>query len=90
MYNKLNAFHWHITDDQSYPLEHDIYPDLAKNTKYGEGMTYSKEFVKEFIDYALKRGVRVIPEIDSPGHAWSWHAQKDIENAVVNCGGIGG
>ena len=31
-YSKLNTFHWHITDTQSFPLEIDTYPQL---TEYG-------------------------------------------------------
>ena len=43
MYNKMNVFHWHITDDDSFPLEVETYPDLANNTKFGENMTYSAQ-----------------------------------------------
>ena len=72
MYNKLNTFHWHITDDDSFPLVLDCYPQLSDNSKFGPGMVYSKLDVAKIINYALTRGVRVIPEIDSPGHTWSW------------------
>jgi hexosaminidase len=41
MYNKMNTFHWHITDDDSFPLEVSAYPDLANTTKFGKGMFYS-------------------------------------------------
>jgi hexosaminidase len=43
MYNKMNVFHWHITDDDSFPLEVSAYPDLANNSKFGLGMTYSPQ-----------------------------------------------
>jgi N-acetyl-beta-hexosaminidase len=34
--------------------------------------TYNEEDVKKVVDYAMDRGIRVIPEIDSPAHTRSW------------------
>lgn len=30
MYNKMNVLHWHITDDDSFPLVLNNHPELAK------------------------------------------------------------
>lgn len=29
MYNKMNVFHWHIVDDDSFPLELKSHPEMA-------------------------------------------------------------
>ncbi|XP_040382065.1 beta-hexosaminidase 2 [Oryza brachyantha] len=70
--NKMNVFHWHITDSQSFPIELPSEPALAEKGSYGEGMRYTVDDVKLIVDFAMSRGVRVVPEIDSPGHTASW------------------
>ncbi|XP_071736050.1 beta-hexosaminidase 2-like [Rutidosis leptorrhynchoides] len=72
--NKLNVFHWHITDSQSFPLVLKTEPDLAGKGSYGSGMEYSLEDVKRVVEFGLEHGVRIIPEIDMPGHTGSWAA----------------
>ncbi|KAJ2805436.1 Glucosamine-6-phosphate isomerase (Glucosamine-6-phosphate deaminase) (GNPDA) (GlcN6P deaminase) [Coemansia helicoidea] len=67
-YNKLNVFHWHIVDAQSWPVESRAYPGLQKNSSYGADMRYSYGDVQDVISYARARGIRVIPEFDMPGH----------------------
>lgn len=66
-YNKFNVFHWHLVDDQSWPLEMSTYPNLTKSA-YSPRHVYSRKDVQEIIEYARLRGIRVIPEIDTPGH----------------------
>jgi len=64
---KLNVFHWHLTDDQGFRLESKVYPKL---TQLGsDGLYYTQEQVKEIVNYASMLGIRVIPEVDIPGHA---------------------
>ncbi|KAJ4971025.1 hypothetical protein NE237_004124 [Protea cynaroides] len=70
--NKLNVFHWHITDSQSFPLVLPSEPELAQKGSYGLAMQYSPEDVKMIVEFGLEHGVRVMPEIDAPGHTGSW------------------
>jgi hexosaminidase len=63
----MNVFHWHITDSQSFPIVLPSEPELAEKGSYGPYMNYSIQDVKRIIQYALSRGVRVVPEIDMPG-----------------------
>ncbi|RKP35360.1 glycoside hydrolase superfamily [Dimargaris cristalligena] len=67
-YNKLNVFHWHIVDAQSWPIESKFMPELYQKGAYSPSMTYSHREVKDIIQYARVRGIRVIPEFDMPGH----------------------
>lgn len=70
--NKLNVFHWHITDSQSFPLALKSEPELAGKGSYGSDMQYSTEDVKRIVEFGLEHGVRVVPEVDMPGHTGSW------------------
>lgn len=86
-YNKLNVFHWHIVDDQSWPMESLIYPELHKRGAYGPKKIYSIADILEIIEYARMRGIRVIPEIDTPGHTQSMG--KAIPGILTSCYGEG-
>ncbi|KAK4775078.1 hypothetical protein SAY86_010013 [Trapa natans] len=70
--NKLNVFHWHITDSHSFPLVLPSEPDLAGKGSYRHDMQYSPENVSRIVEFGLEHGVRILPEIDMPGHAGSW------------------
>jgi len=72
-FNKFNVFHWHITDDNSFPLKLKSFPYLSEKGSFSPKAVYSADDVKNVIAHAHERGVIVIPEFDTPGHSASWH-----------------
>lgn len=84
-YHNLNTLHWHLTDNEGWRIEIKSHPELAAiggfrggdspvmpqygmfDRKYGG--YYTQEDVKEIVQYARERAVRIIPEIDLPGHS---------------------
>ncbi|KAG6557870.1 hypothetical protein Mapa_000638 [Marchantia paleacea] len=68
---KLNVLHWHIVDTQSFPLEIPSYPDLWKGA-YTKAERYTMDDARNIVEYARRRGINVMPELDTPGHAASW------------------
>ncbi|KAH3758655.1 beta-hexosaminidase subunit A1 [Pelomyxa schiedti] len=70
-YAKMNVLHWHITDAQSFPVQSTSYPLLIEGA-YTSDTIYTPNDVTSVVDYALDRGVRVVPEFDVPGHSYSW------------------
>ncbi|KAA1473838.1 hypothetical protein DENSPDRAFT_882330 [Dentipellis sp. KUC8613] len=65
---KINTFHWHIVDSQSFPLEVPGYTDLAQKGAYSADSVYSARDVQDIVSYAGARGIDVLLEIDTPGH----------------------
>ena len=41
--SKLNILHWHITDDQAFPLDLDSVPELAAKGSFGPKFVYSHD-----------------------------------------------
>jgi hexosaminidase len=67
---KLNVLHWHLSDDQGFRVESKKYPRLQKYGSNGE--YYTQVEIREVVEYARDRGVRIVPEFDMPGHSTSW------------------
>ncbi|WP_426663301.1 glycoside hydrolase family 20 protein [Rhodanobacter aciditrophus] len=75
-YYKINTFHWHLTDDQGWRIQIRHYPKLASvgawrteadGTRYGG--FYTQAQIRQVVDYARRRNITVIPEIEMPGHS---------------------
>jgi hexosaminidase len=67
---KLNVLHWHLSEDQGFRVESRLYPKLHELGS--DGNYYTQEQIREIVDYARDRGIRVIPEFDMPGHTTAW------------------
>lgn len=84
--NKLNVFHWHVTDSQSFPLLLPSLPLLAKTGAYGANMMYSPDEVKDLVEFARLHGIRIIIEVDTPAHAgngWTWGPEEGLGDLAV-------
>ncbi|MBO0859676.1 MAG: family 20 glycosylhydrolase [Chloracidobacterium sp.] len=67
---KLNVLHLHLTEDQGFRIESKKYPKLHQLGS--DGNYYTQDQMREIIEYARMRGIRVVPEFDMPGHTTSW------------------
>lgn len=84
-YNKINRFHWHLTDDEGWRIEIKKYPLLTekgawrgpgeiRQSCFGSGNKryggfYTQEQIKYAVKYAAERNIEIIPEIETPGHS---------------------
>ncbi|ORY53659.1 hypothetical protein BCR33DRAFT_801315 [Rhizoclosmatium globosum] len=87
---KLNVLHWHIVDATSFPVVSKTYPDLS-NAAYSKLSIYSYADVQNVIAYAADRGIRVVPEFDTPAHTNALSFSKALAPYIL-CpnGGAGG
>jgi len=47
-----------------------LYPQLTIKGAYSPKHVYTQKDVSDVIQYSRMRGIRVIPEIDTPGITW--------------------
>lgn len=84
---KMNVFHWHLSDTQAWPIYVKSHPQMTDDA-YSSSEIYQPEDVEKLVEYARARGVRVIPELDLPGHSNSgW---RRINKDIVACGDYDG
>ena len=65
-YFRLNVLHLHLTDDQAFRFESEAFPHLASEEHY------TAAELSRLVSYAADRAIRVVPELDVPGHTTSW------------------
>jgi len=74
---KMNTFHWHLTEDQGWRIEIKRYPRLTqigsqRKETMGDckphGGFYTQDEIRDVVEYAKKRFITIIPEIEMPGH----------------------
>ena len=68
-HHKLNVLHLHLTDDQAFRFPSSAFPRL--NTF---GATYTRAELEALVAHAHSLGIRVVPELDMPGHTTCWLA----------------
>lgn len=79
---KMNAMHWHLTDDQGFRMQVSRRPELAEKGSVREksnfgalkeegpyGGYFTAAQMKEIVAYCTERFITVIPEFDVPGHS---------------------
>jgi hexosaminidase len=76
--HKLNVLHLHLTDDQGWRMPVPGHPLLAdvggwRAETNGDGVphggVYTRGELESLVVHAAERGIRIMPEIEMPGHA---------------------
>jgi hexosaminidase len=86
-WNKLNRFHWHLSDDEAWRIEVQAYPELTQIAAWrGHGRSippllgsgaalsggfYTQAQVRQIVQFAQQLGIVVVPELDMPGHCFA-------------------
>lgn len=86
-WNKMNRFHWHLSDDEAWRIEIDAFPELTEIGAWrGHGLPlppllgsgpertggfYTKAAIAEIVAFAKSLGIVIVPEIDIPGHSYA-------------------
>jgi hexosaminidase len=86
-WNKLNRFHWHLSDDEAWRIEVEAYPELiATGAWRGHGLAippllgsgpektggfYGRDDVRAVVALGAEWGIEIVPEIDVPGHCYA-------------------
>lgn len=68
---KINVFHWHLTENQGWRLESNVFPQLNDPVHYERhhAQYYTVAQAHEIAEYCRQHNMLLIPEIDMPGHS---------------------
>ncbi len=89
---KMNVLHLHLSEDQGFRVESKVYPKLHEMGS--DGLYFTQNQIKEIIEYAKVRGIRVYPEFDMPSHSTAWFigypklSSKDTVYSIERTWGI--
>jgi len=83
-WNKLNVFHWHLSDDEAWRVEIAAYPELTARAAWrGHGLDippllgsgpersggyYGRDDIRALVRLGETLCIEIVPEIDMPGH----------------------
>ena len=88
---KLNVLHWHLIDMHVFPFKpnkpYDSLFDLgdAEDPNNLKHDPYTIDVIKDIINFAHYCGVRVIIELDSPGHTYAGWINSDEYSDLLIC-----
>lgn len=66
---KLNVLHLHLSDGAAFRVESRHYPRLQNISSHGQ--YYTQAEIRNLVQYAADRGIRIVPEFDTPGHSFA-------------------
>lgn len=67
---KMNVLHLHLSDNEGFRVESKRFPKLHELGS--DGLYYTQNEIRDLVSYAHDRGIRVLPEFDTPAHSGSW------------------
>ena len=67
---KMNVLHLHLSDNEGFRVESRRFPKLHEMGS--DGLYYTQNEIRDLVSYAHYRGIRVLPEFDTPAHSDSW------------------
>ena len=85
--NRYNVLHLHIVDSYSFPFASKSRPKLTSGAWTSKDV-YTPDDLKMLKNVAMTQyGIRILLEVDMPGHAYSWGI--GYPEIVANCPGYG-